>query len=149
MAQRRKIKKLGSYKSKAQQGRILAKKLTGKSNSQIAKEESIRRETVARILSQPELRAVVEQHQQEILSLVPDSITVFREELKHRGPEKMRAASEVLHGVQVFVTRQEKDVTTHQSDVAKKSNEELIQEAKEILASSGVQVIDLSRSGTA
>ncbi len=136
----------GPYTPEATQSRIIAKKITGKTNSAIAREEGVARSTVREILGHRQYQEIVRAHRQEVLDLIPGSIGVFRkaiegveagdmqasgtkpievldgDDLKRRldqafkrglsaGLDALKAATDVLKGSQVFVTREEKDVT--------------------------------------
>ena len=56
-----------SYKSKAQQARVLAKKIAGKSSDRIAREEGIARNTVRSILKASQYQAVMRAYRSEEL----------------------------------------------------------------------------------
>lgn len=144
-------RKARTYKPPAVRTRIIIKKIAGKSNRQIAREEGIDRETVGRILSDPEYRQILNVHRQEILALVPKAIAAYHAALDARKvtPERVRAASDVLHGTQVFVKREQHDVMDGKFPYAKWTREELIKGAKEIFGRTGIEIVNRTRSDKA
>ena len=144
-------RKARTYKPPAVRTRIIVKKIAGKSNRQIAREEGIDRETVGRILSDPEYRQILNVHRQEILALVPKAIAAYHAALDARKvtPERVRAASDVLHGTQVFVRKEQHDMTDDRFPYAKLTRGELIEEAKNIFGRTGIEIVDRDRNSKA
>ena len=70
------------YTPESTQTRILAKAIAGESNSEIARQEGLDRGTIRRILSRSEFQNIIQEHRQQVLELIPDSIRLFRKALK-------------------------------------------------------------------
>jgi hypothetical protein len=83
--------------------RVIARRMSGESNRQIAREEGIDRETVGRILSQPEVEQMKAQYQSRLLSLGAKAIGVYDEALSS-GDLRIATpvATRVLEGVGVL-----------------------------------------------
>lgn len=83
--------------------RVVARHVNGQSNRLIASEEAIDRETVARILTQPEVVQMIVQYRSRLLLMVPKAITAYENALDS-DDERVRAATatKVLEGLQVF-----------------------------------------------
>jgi predicted transcriptional regulator len=101
----RPFRRRGSYKGKEVHARVLARKIAGKSNRQIAREEGIDQHTIARILSQSGYDEICDQMKKESVELLPECVRVCRRELQRRGPERIRVALDFLHGHQILVNR--------------------------------------------
>ena len=110
----------GLYTPPAKQTRIVAASLAGKSNREIARQEGIKRDTVARILSQTEVLDLVEQYRQQVLlNLVPNCILTLQDKVLTKGGGlrknvDWRMLIAILKGAQVLVPRvvQEQDIRT-------------------------------------
>ena len=89
-AQMRPSGRRGSYKPEQVRTRVLAKKIAGKTNRQIAREERIDRHTVGRILGETKFREIANIHRQELLGLISESIKVLELALKRAHEEKDR-----------------------------------------------------------
>jgi hypothetical protein len=64
------------------QNRAIAKKLQGKSNRAIAREEGVDHHTVGRIIEDSEFREIIKSYRSEILELVPLSLRLFKKSVK-------------------------------------------------------------------
>ena len=126
--------KRGSYKSKIIQARVFAKRLAGKSIHRISKEEHITRETVARILSQPEYEQLMRETHDEIIALLPQCVAVLSEELRKRKPERVRVALEILHGKQILVNREDRELHSRGTNLSELSTEQLYEVAGAVAA---------------
>jgi hypothetical protein len=108
--------KRGLYTPRAKQTRVIAASLAGKSKSQISREEGLKRDTVARILSQPEVEQLRESYRQQLLELVPNSVGLLADKLLTKTGERRknadwRMAIEILKGAQIFVTKSEQQLS--------------------------------------
>ena len=112
---------------KSTQNRILAKKIAGKSNRQIGREEQMDHKTVGKILRQSGYDQICEQIKKESVELLPDCVRVCRRELQRRGPERIRVALDFLHGHQILVNREQRTVKTLVEKFAAYTDEELNQ----------------------
>jgi hypothetical protein len=122
-------RKGGLYTPRAKQHRVIAASLAGKSNSQISREEGLKRDTVARILSQPEVQELLAQYRQQARGLVPYCIAALEAKLitkagKLRKSIDWRMVVEILKGTQVLVPKLEEEVTT-KDEFEGRSREEL------------------------
>ena len=88
-----------SRKSEAAKAVVLARSATGASNSQIAREMGIDRETVSRILSEPEIAAVIQQGKNDVVRMVPKAVGVVDDALDKKNA---KVAMGVLTGVGVL-----------------------------------------------
>ena len=107
-------KRRGSYKPATVRTRVLAKKIAGKNDRAIAREEGIDRATVGRILSDSEYRDLVKAFRQDVVDLIPRAIKVYRIALDGLQAEPHKALDEkiaVLDG----------DELNHRLDTAYKS----------------------------
>ena len=100
--------KRGSYLSAVKRGAILARAAEGKSQRQIAREVSCNRRTVARILSAPEVKAMLNQTDSELHSLLPLAVETYERLLKEHNPQ---IATNLLVGLQVFKPKSQHHVT--------------------------------------
>ena len=91
--------KRGSYLSVVKRGAILARAAEGESQRQIAREVPCNRRTVARILSAPEVKAMLNQTDSELHSLLPLAVETYEKHLKEHNPQ---IATNLLVGLQVF-----------------------------------------------
>jgi hypothetical protein len=83
--------------------RVITRHIGGESNRRIAAEESINRETVGRILSQPEVVQMIGQYRSRLLEMVPKAISVYDHILDSDDERvKAAAATKLLEGLQVF-----------------------------------------------
>lgn len=95
--------KRGFYTSGPVQDRVVTSHLTGKSNRGIAREEGLDPKTVARILTQPEVKERMIQYRQRLFSLAPKAIGVFDEALSSRDERiRLAAASKLIEGLNVM-----------------------------------------------
>ena len=88
-----------SRKSEAAKAVVLARSAAGASNSQIAREMGIDRETVSRILSEPEIAAVIQQAKNDVIRMVPKAVGVVDDALDEKNA---KVAMSVLTGVGVL-----------------------------------------------
>lgn len=95
-----------SRKSEAAKAVVLARSASGASNSQIAREMGIDRETVSKILSEPEIAAVIQQGKNEVVQMVPKATAVFNRAL---NKDDTRVATSVLTGVGVLKSESNRD----------------------------------------
>ena len=100
--------KRGSYLSAVKRGAILARAAEGKSQRQIAREVPCNRRTVARILSAPEVKAMLNQTDSELHSLLPLAVKVYEKQLKDNNPQ---VATNLFVGLQVFKPKSQHHVT--------------------------------------
>jgi Homeodomain-like domain len=100
--------KRGSYLSAVKRGAILARAAEGKSQRQIAREVPCNRRTVARILSAPEVKAMLNQTDSELHSLLLLAVKVYEKQLKYNNPQ---VATNLFVGLQVFKPKSQHDVT--------------------------------------
>ena len=119
--------------SPATQAVVLAKKIEGKSNRQIAREAGIHRETVAKILSQEEFRAAILEGRSRLIALIPASIQVYEDVLNgRRSKDKVAVARHVLDGTQVMIPRSERiHHTSFEEEAEKRTTAELEFAAKQ------------------
>ncbi len=82
----------------------MAKKIEGKPDRQIGREEHIKRDTVKRILSQSEVRERLLQYRQEIFSRIPKALEVYDYHLEQNNE---RVATKILEGTQAIIKKQE------------------------------------------
>jgi hypothetical protein len=80
------------------------KKGDRESQRQVARDEGISQRTVARILSQPALKAAVEYGQYALGDMMPEALTSMRHSLKKKN---VQATVAYFNGLQVFISRQE------------------------------------------
>ena len=117
------------YTPRAKQTRVIAASLAGKSKSQISREEGLKRDTVARILSQPEVQELLAEYRQQARGLVPYCLAGLETKLitkagKLRKSIDWRMMIEILKGTQIFVPKQEEEVT-RKDEFEGRSREEL------------------------
>src|SRR2546423_12344019 len=86
-------------KSLAQQLRVVTRRIAGESIRQIARTEDIDRATVANILSQPELKSVLDITNSDLHRLLPKAVKAIEANLEAYDS---RTAIAVLKGMQVF-----------------------------------------------
>ncbi len=127
--QKRASRRGGLYTPRAKQTRVIAASLAGKSKSQISREEGLKRDTVARILSQPEVEQLRESYRQQLLDLVPDSVGLLGDKLltkagKRRKSADWRMAIEILKGSQIFVSKSEQQLS-RKNEFESRSDEDL------------------------
>ena len=96
--------------SPAKKGAILAKATEGKSQRQIAREVGCNRKTVARLLSSPEIKAMLEQTSSQLHELLPEAVATYKEHLEGRSEESLHAATNLLVGLQVFTPKTQRRV---------------------------------------
>ena len=97
------LKKRDLYTPAPVRARVVTRHIGGESNRRIAAEESINRETVGRILSQPEVVQMIVQYRSRLLAMVPKAISVY-EHILDSDDERVKAAAatKLLDGLQVF-----------------------------------------------
>ena len=93
---------------KSVQGRVIARKLAGQSNRHIARQLGLHHGTVGKILSQAEVQVMLNESRQSAFDLVPKAIKVCSYRLDRKDG---KIAVEILKGTQVFVTKQDQNVT--------------------------------------
>jgi|GEM_PF-2368091 len=93
---------------KSVQDRVIARKMAGQSNRQIARQLGLHHGTVGKILSQAEVQMMLNEYRQCAIELVPKAIKVCSYRLDRKDG---KIAVEVLKGTQVFVTEQDQNVT--------------------------------------
>ena len=91
--------------------------MAGKNKSEISREVGIKRDTVARILSQPEVQELLAEYRQQARDLVPLCLAGIEAKLltkagKLRKSIDWRMMVEILKGTQVLVPRLEEEVTS-------------------------------------
>jgi hypothetical protein len=122
-------RKRGLYTPPAKQTRVIAASLAGKSNREISRQIGIKRDTVARILSQPEVQELIAQYRQQARGLVPLCLAGLAAKLvttkgKLRKGTDWRMLVEILKGTQVLVPKLEEEVTK-KDEFEGRSREEL------------------------
>ncbi len=80
-AQMRQKKARGPYTPEATQTRVIVKKIAGKTNSAIAREEGIDRHTCGRILNDSQYRDLIKAFRPEVRGIVPKALKVFNKAL--------------------------------------------------------------------
>ena len=100
----------------------MAKKIEGKSDRQIGREEHIKRDTVKRILSQSEVRERLLQYRQEIFSRIPKALEVYDYHLEQNNE---RVATKILEGTQALIKKQAVIVEEEEQFGADRSEKEL------------------------
>jgi hypothetical protein len=71
-----------STKSPAVKAAVMVKFAEGRSRAQIARELRIDRETVTRILSEPEIEEAIEQARARCIALLPDAVRAVKSQLR-------------------------------------------------------------------
>jgi hypothetical protein len=117
------------YTPRAKQTRVIAASLAGKSKSQISREEGLKRDTVARILTQPEVNELLAAYREQARGLVPYCLAGLEAKLITKGGKLRKAIDwkmmlEILKGTQVLVLKLEEEVTT-KDEFKGRSREEL------------------------
>jgi len=117
------------YTPQSKQTRVIAASLAGKSNREISRQIGIKRDTVARILSQPEVQELIGQYRQQVRELVPLCLAGLDAKLvtakgKLRNRTDWRMLVEILKGTQVLVPKLEEEVTK-KDEFEGRSREEL------------------------
>jgi len=117
------------YTPESKRSRVIAASLAGKSNSRIARQESLNRFTVIRILSQPEVAELRQNYRQQVLHLTPYCIDFLRQKMcaangKAKKKVDWRLVIELLKGSQILVNRVEEEVT-QKDEFAGRTTEEL------------------------
>jgi hypothetical protein len=107
---------------KSVQDRVIARKLAGQSNRQIARQLALHHGTVGKILSQAEVQVMLNEYRQSAIELVPKAIKVCSYRLDRKDG---KIAIEVLKGTQVFVGRQEQEVHEKKDEFSGRTAEEL------------------------
>jgi hypothetical protein len=116
---------------KATQSRVIAAAMAGKSNRRIAQEVGLDRDTVAKVLSQPEIMALLQGYRAEALALArPALVYIGNRLLTKAGKVRSRGVDwkmciEILKGVQVFVTRMDAEITQRPGEFEGWTDEEL------------------------
>jgi hypothetical protein len=127
---KRASKSRGLYTPQAKQTRVIAGALAGKSKSAIARTEGLKRDTVARILLQPEVEELVAAYRQQALALVPLCLAGLQAKLvdkngKLRSNSDWRMMTEIMKGTQVLVGKQEQEVHGKQDEFDGRTRAEL------------------------
>ena len=134
----------------ATQTRVIAAAVAGKSNRRIAREVGLARDTVAKVLSQPEVMALLKEYRAEALGLArPALIYLGNRLLTKTGRVRTKGIDwkmciEILKGTQVLVGRTDQDVTHKVDEIESLEDGQLIDFINEKLAGLG-----LARSGKA
>ena len=128
--QKRAKRKGRLYTPASKQARVIAASLAGKTKSAIAREEDLRRGTVARILSQPEVQQLLSAYRQQALALVPLCLEALKAKLlrsdgKPRRNADWRMLTEILKGTQVLISKQEQEIHETKDEFAERSDDEL------------------------
>ena len=102
-----KRKKWGSFKKrltipKTTQARVVAEYLTGAKQRAISRKLGLDRETVPRILSQPEVELLVQSYRDVVLKIVPDALIGAYELVQRLNPKTI---TDVLKGARVLIDR--------------------------------------------
>jgi hypothetical protein len=123
-------RKRGLYTPPAKQNRVIAASLAGKSKSQIAREEGLKRDTVARILTQPEVNELLAAYREQARGLAPYCLAGLEAKLitkagKLRESIDWRMMVEVLKGTQIFVGRQEQEIHAKKDEFDGRSRQDL------------------------
>jgi transposase len=118
------------YTPKSRQVRVIAASLAGNSNREISRQEGIRRDTVARILAQPEVEELRSEYRQRVLELVPDCVEGLKEKVRTKTgrPQKnadWRMLVEILKGMQIFITKEVQEQELHGSRYKEWSDDDL------------------------
>jgi hypothetical protein len=102
----------GPYTPGPVRQRVVARYFSGQSSRKIAIAEGLARETVARIVSQPEVLQLTAQCQSKLLSLVPKALGVYQAALESDDPRiALVAATRIIEhtlpkgGVELSVSR--------------------------------------------
>jgi len=122
-------RKRGLYTPQAKQTRIIAASFAGKSNREIARQEGIKRDTVARVLSQPEVQELLAEYRQQARGLVPHCLAGLEAKLITKGGKLRKAIDwkmmvEILKGTQILVPKLEEEITS-KNEFDGRSNEEI------------------------
>lgn len=114
------------------QAGVIADRAEGKYRNQIAKERGIDRETVTRILSQPEVAQHIQQSRSELFRALPKMRARYvKIALKGKVQYAAPVIGKVLEGLQVLIPKAERDHTLHLQDpLALRANDELDYYAK-------------------
>jgi predicted transcriptional regulator len=128
--QKRAPRKGGLYTPLPKQNHVIAASLAGKNKSEISREVGIKRDTVARILSQPEVQELLAEYRQQARGLVPHCLAGLEAKLitkagKLRKSIDWRMMVEVLKGTQVFIGKQEQEVHEKKDEFDGRSRKEL------------------------
>jgi hypothetical protein len=121
---KRKSRKGQMLTPKTKQARVVAAAIVGKSKAQIAREQHLSTPTVRRILSQSEVKALLAGYQDEARELLPWALKVCKRNLKSTRPS-WQLAVELLKGLQVLISRAEKEVTHLVDEVYSWKDDEL------------------------
>ena len=112
---------------------VLARKLVGQSEREIARSEKMGRNTVARILSQEEFQKAVLEGRTRVIELIQKAIRAYRKILdakRHR--DKAQVARHILDGTQVMIPRSEQvQHTSFEEEAEKRTTAELQFAAKQ------------------
>jgi hypothetical protein len=117
------------YTPRAKQTRVVAASFAGKSNREISRQEGIKRDTVARILSQPEVRELMTAYREQARGLIPLCLAGLEAKLVTKGGKlrkdiEWRMMVEILKGTQILVQKLEEEVT-RKDEFDGRSKEEL------------------------
>jgi hypothetical protein len=123
-------RKRGLYTPPAKQTRVIAASLARKSNREISRQEGMKRDTVARILSRPDVQELLAGYRQQARGLVPHCLAALEAKLitkagKPRKSIDWRMIVEILKGTQVFVGKQEQEVHEKKDEFDGRSRDEL------------------------
>ena len=80
-------------------------------------------------MSQPLYQQIIQEVQDQVVQLLPESVKVLSEELKKRKAERVRVALEILHGKQILVNREAREIQSSEPSLADLSTDELYEVA--------------------
>src|SRR5437867_1916175 len=82
------------YTPKSTQTRIIAGTLAGRNKSEIERETGVSRKTITRILSQTEVKAMLERYRDDYRAMVPGAIALLHREMSLKPKGKKHATSD-------------------------------------------------------
>src|SRR5438309_11061370 len=96
--------------SQTKQAKIIGARYAGLSERKIVQATGISRNAVRRVLSQTEVKAMLEGYRDDYRAIVPLALDLIRNDLsirpkkgKHANPDSLKAAIEITKGAQVAV----------------------------------------------
>jgi len=101
----------------AKRARIVARSIAGENKTDIAKAEGVNRHTVAHILNQSEIQAVIRETSSRIYALMPKAVAATERLLDKDNAQTVVA---VLTGMQVFVPKSKVTQSTPAMDELEK-----------------------------
>ena len=98
------------FTSQAKQGEVIGLALAGQSNRGIARLTGLKRETVARILSQDEYSALIQKYRSQIIEqMLPKALKGLDKILSRKKPDR-QAIIDLLYGCKVLSAHHEVEV---------------------------------------